>query len=104
MDPEAHGVPTYFTVVDPADARDLRTIKQNVQAGKYDGFEGIGADIQQMISNSVNFNGEQSPITESARKLGRMWNSAVAKKRKEDAKKASGSGSEEPPAKRLKLV
>ncbi|KAG8886099.1 hypothetical protein FRB98_001473 [Tulasnella sp. 332] len=115
VDPVALGIPHYFDLVDRRDARDLRTIKQNVQAGKYDSFGGIETDIQQMITNAIKFNGEPSIVVDAARKMGKMWNSALSRKKKEDARQqASGSGSaggqghgqgsSEPPMKKLKLM
>ncbi|KAG9000448.1 hypothetical protein FRB94_005418 [Tulasnella sp. JGI-2019a] len=111
VDPVALGIPHYFDVVDRRDARDLRTIKQNTQAGKYDSFSGIEADIQQMIANAIKFNGEPSLVGDAARKMGRMWHSALSRKKKEDARQqasgsgsAGGHGSSEPPSKKLKLM
>ncbi|KAG8900897.1 hypothetical protein FRB99_005686, partial [Tulasnella sp. 403] len=105
VDPVALGIPHYFQVIRQEDARDLRTIKQNVQAGKYESFEQIEADIMLMVSNAVKFNGEGSLVAQSAQKVGKMWHAAITKKKKEDSKRAASgheSGSE-PPAKKLKL-
>lgn len=114
VDPVALGIPHYFDIVDRRDARDLRTIKQNAQAGKYDSFGAIEADIQQMVANAIKFNGEPTVVVDAARKMGKMWNSALSRKKKEDARQqasASGSaggygpqGSNEPPMKKLKVM
>ncbi|KIO26946.1 hypothetical protein M407DRAFT_233870 [Tulasnella calospora MUT 4182] len=108
VDPVKLGIPHYFQVVDRKDARDLRTIKQNVQAGKYGSFEQIGADVQLMVSNAVKFNGLDSHVAKMAETNARMWNSAMTKKRKEDAKKASTHTNPqeptgEPPSKKIRL-
>lgn len=106
VDPILHGVPNYFEVIDPKDARDLRTIKQNVQAGHYESLDGVEIDIQLMITNAVRYNGETSNVADAAHKMGKMWHAALAKKKKEDAKRLAegGGGSSEPPTKKQKLL
>lgn len=101
VDPVALNIPHYFSIVRQEDARDLKTIKANVQAGKYESFSGIENDIRLMVDNAVKFNGEVSPVSEAARVLLKQWPKELKKLRRDDPRKNDVSG--EPPAKRLKL-
>ncbi|KAG8920123.1 hypothetical protein FRC01_000907 [Tulasnella sp. 417] len=108
VDPVKLGIPHYYQVVDRKDARDIKTIKQNVQAGKYESFDQIGADVQLMVSNAIKFNGAESHVAKMAETNARIWNSSMTKKRKEDAKKASAHANPnepagEPPSKKIRL-
>ncbi|KAJ3487118.1 hypothetical protein NLI96_g3752 [Meripilus lineatus] len=57
VDPIALGIPTYFDVIPRRDARDLRTIRQKLDADKYDTVEALEADLDLMIDNALHFNG-----------------------------------------------
>jgi len=56
------GIPTYFDVIPKKDARDLRTIRQKLDADKYDSVEAFEADIDLMIRNAITFNGADSEV------------------------------------------
>jgi len=56
------GIPTYFDVMPKKDARDLRTIRQKLDADKYDSVEAFEADIDLMIRNAITFNGADSEV------------------------------------------
>ena len=62
MDPVALEIPTYHDVIPKKDARDLRTIKQKLDADKYDTVEAFEADLDLMISNAILFNGPSSEV------------------------------------------
>lgn len=60
VDPEALGIPTYFEVIDPADARDLSLIKRKLDNDEYTSFDAFEADFRLMLQNCYTFNGEGS--------------------------------------------
>lgn len=49
-----------------------------------------------MVLNAVRFNGPESHVAKMAETSAKIWNSALAKKRKEDAKKAAAQKTHEP--------
>lgn len=62
VDPVLLGIPTYFEVIPKRDARDLRMIRQKLDADKYDSVEAFEADIELMIRNAITFNGADSEV------------------------------------------
>ena len=62
VDPIALGIPTYFDVIPKKNARDLRTIRQKLDADKYDTVEAWEADMDLMIENALVFNGADSEV------------------------------------------
>ena len=93
MDPVALGIPTYYDVIPRRDARDLRTIRQKLDADKYDTVEAFEADLELMLSNAIKFNGldsEVGNITVTMRskvhELFDAWRSGANKKRKDGDK------------------
>lgn len=62
VDPVALGIPTYFDVVPRRNARDLRTIRQKLDADKYDSVEAFEADLDLMVDNAILFNGADSEV------------------------------------------
>ncbi|THH19678.1 hypothetical protein EW146_g1531 [Bondarzewia mesenterica] len=107
VDPIALQIPQYFDIIPRKDARDLRTIRQKLDADKYDSIEVWEADIDLMIRNAIHFNGADSEVG----KIGVMVRNRVkdilsgvksqqaAKKRKESEKPNGG-----PVTKKAKLV
>ena len=57
MDPIALGNPMYFDIIPRKDARDLSTLKQKLDADKYDSVDAFEADLDLMIDNAIRFNG-----------------------------------------------
>lgn len=100
VDPVLLQIPTYFDIIPRKDARDLSTIKQKLDADKYDSADGLKADIDLMIHNAVLFNGADSEVGQIAamvkKRFYELLNIAKSKKRKE----AETNGQ---PAKKLKL-
>ncbi|KAG5645341.1 hypothetical protein DXG03_006403 [Asterophora parasitica] len=93
VDPVLLGIPTYHDIIPKKNARDLRTIRQKLDADKYDTVEAFDADVELMLSNSFTFNGRDSEvgqITVSARnKFNELMESLKAgssKKRKDGDK------------------
>ena len=60
------GIPTYFDVIPRKNARDLRTIRQKLEADKYDSIEAFEADMDLMIDNAITFNGADSEVGQVA--------------------------------------
>ncbi|KAG5636972.1 hypothetical protein H0H81_006217 [Sphagnurus paluster] len=90
VDPVLLGIPTYHDIIPKKNARDLRTIRQKLDADKYDTVEAFVADIDLMLNNSVTFNGldsEVGQIAQSVRgkfnELMESWKSGSSKKRKD---------------------
>ncbi|KAJ3895800.1 hypothetical protein GG344DRAFT_72802 [Lentinula edodes] len=99
VDPVLLGIPTYFDVIPRKDARDLRTIKQKLDADKYETVDAFEADIDLMVRNAIKFNGADSEVGLIAAKVNDHLKNAVAnwkagnsKKRKDGDK----SGSQQP--------
>lgn len=62
VDPVALGIPMYYDIIPRKDARDLSTIKQKLEADKYDSVEAFEADLDLMIDNAIRFNGPDSEV------------------------------------------
>lgn len=62
MDPIALGVPQYYDVIPKHTARDLRTIRQKLEADKYESIQAWEEDVDLMIQNAIRFNGEDSEV------------------------------------------
>ncbi|KAF8580130.1 hypothetical protein K439DRAFT_1648275 [Ramaria rubella] len=60
VDPIKLQIPHYFNVIARKDARDLKLIKEKLDADKYDSFEALEADVDLMVRNAVIFNGTES--------------------------------------------
>jgi hypothetical protein len=66
VDPIALGIPQYHEIIPRKDARDLRTIRQKLDADKYESSEGWEGDVDLMIRNAIHFNGEESEVGQIA--------------------------------------
>ncbi|KAF8899169.1 hypothetical protein BD779DRAFT_64933 [Infundibulicybe gibba] len=93
VDPVALGIPTYFDVIPRRDARDLRTIRQKLDADKYDNVEAFEADVDLMLQNAIKFNGVDSEVGNIAiavrkriQELMANWRTGATKKRKDGEK------------------
>ncbi|KAH8094603.1 hypothetical protein BXZ70DRAFT_1009904 [Cristinia sonorae] len=62
VDPIALEIPMYHEVIPKKDARDLRTIRQKLEADKYDSVEAFEADLDLMVDNALLFNGQTSEV------------------------------------------
>lgn len=99
------GIPTYFDVIPKKNARDLRTIRQKLEADKYDTVEAFTADIDLMLDNAITFNGLESEVGQIAvsfrnkhNEMMETWRSGSIKKRKD------GEKSTPQPTKKAKLA
>ena len=78
MDPVALAIPQYFDIIPKKNARDLRTIRQKLEADKYDSVEAFEADMDLMIDNALEFNGEDSEIGKVAHNLRRKYREMIS--------------------------
>lgn len=90
VDPVLLGIPTYHDVIPKKDARDLRNIRQKLDADKYDSAEAFEADVDLMLNNAIKFNGAESEVGSIAlnfrdrfRALMTAYKSGASKKRKD---------------------
>ncbi|KAH9929687.1 uncharacterized protein B0H18DRAFT_995740 [Fomitopsis serialis] len=103
VDPELLGIPTYFDVIPRKDARDLRTIRQKLDADKYDSVEAWEADMDLMIDNAILFNGADSEVGRIA-VIMRNKRKELASGVKSTVMKRKGSDKGTPqPSKKVKL-
>ncbi|PCH34126.1 hypothetical protein WOLCODRAFT_130217 [Wolfiporia cocos MD-104 SS10] len=103
VDPVLLGIPTYFDVIPRKDARDLRTIRQKLDADKYDSIETWEADMELMVNNAIAFNGPESEVGGMAVTMRNKYRE-LASGLKSSAVKRKGSDKVAPqPAKKAKL-
>jgi transcription initiation factor TFIID subunit 2 len=105
VDPIALGIPQYHEIIPRKDARDLRTIRQKLDADKYETPEAWEADIDLMIQNAIHFNGRESEVGQIAVAFGsRIKELRVQQglKKRRDSEKPGGD-QEQPTAKKAKL-
>ncbi|KAG6911349.1 hypothetical protein DXG01_001020 [Tephrocybe rancida] len=93
VDPVLLGIPTYYDVIPKKSARDLKTIRQKLDADKYDTVEAFTADIDLMLDNSITFNTLDSEVGQAAvscrnkfNELMESWKTGSSKKRKDGDK------------------
>ncbi|PWN92640.1 hypothetical protein FA10DRAFT_276691 [Acaromyces ingoldii] len=83
VDPVKLGIPTYFDVVRPEDARDLSLIEAKVKSSAYDSLEAFDADVRLMLDNCYRFNAADEGVTAWAKNFekayGREWKDLKAK-------------------------
>ncbi|WVQ96010.1 hypothetical protein IAU59_003110 [Kwoniella sp. CBS 9459] len=78
VDPVALGIPQYFDIIPPEDARDLGLIKNKLDKGQYREARHIDEDVELMLENARVFNGD-GPVVVAADKFGAWWNSQRSK-------------------------
>ncbi|OZJ04517.1 hypothetical protein BZG36_02242 [Bifiguratus adelaidae] len=67
VDPEALGIPNYLEVIDRP--MDLSTVERKLKTGRYPSFDDLKRDMDQIWENSFKFNGEDHPVSLSAKVL-----------------------------------
>ncbi|KZT08630.1 uncharacterized protein LAESUDRAFT_45791 [Laetiporus sulphureus 93-53] len=77
VDPIALGIPTYFDRIPRKDARDLRTIREKLDADKYDSVAAWEADMNLMANNAIKFNGATSEVGQMATAIRRRYQEMV---------------------------
>ncbi|KAJ4485637.1 hypothetical protein J3R30DRAFT_3440949 [Lentinula aciculospora] len=105
VDPILLGIPTYFDIIPHKDARDLRTIKQKLDADKYETVDAFEADVELMVQNAIKFNGADSEVGLIATEVHDHLKSAVASWKAGNSKKRKDGdkiGSQQP-MKKLKF-
>lgn len=105
VDPIALGIPQYHEIIPRKDARDLRTIRQRLDADKYETPEGWEADIDLMIRNAIHFNGEESEVGQIAVAFGNRIKELRAQqglKKRRDSERP-GDQLQQPTTKKAKL-
>ncbi len=105
VDPIALGIPQYHEIIPRKDARDLRTIRQRLDADKYETSEGWEADIDLMIRNAIHFNGEESEVGQIAVAFGNRIKELRAQqgvKKRRDSERP-GDQQQQPATKKAKL-
>ncbi|KAJ7597342.1 hypothetical protein C8J56DRAFT_316264 [Mycena floridula] len=104
VDPVALGIPDYFRVIKPENARDLGTIRTKLEADKYETVDDFETDVDLMADNAVKFNGATSDVGIAAidirDKIRQMVN---AKLRAPSKKRKEGVSAVAHPAKKMKL-
>ncbi|OXC60064.1 hypothetical protein LQV05_005617 [Cryptococcus neoformans] len=78
VDPIALGIPQYFDIIPPEDARDLGLIKLKLEKGQYQTAKQVDEDVELMLENARVFNGE-GPVVDAANALGKWWQSQRSK-------------------------
>lgn len=97
------GVPTYFDVIPRRDARDLRTIRQKLDADKYDTIEAWEADMELMIHNAKLFNGADSEVGQVAVVVRSKYREMLSGIRSSTTKRKGSEKATPQPAKKAKL-
>ena len=90
VDPVLLQIPTYFDVIPKKNARDLRTIRQKLDADKYDSIDAWEADMDLMIDNAVVFNGAESEVGVLATQLMDKYKDMIANVRGGSSVKRKG--------------
>jgi len=106
VDPIALGIPQYHEIIPRKDARDLRTIRQKLDADKYETLEGWEADIELMIRNAIHFNGEESEVGQIAITFGNRIKELRAQqgvKKRRESERPGGDQQQQPATKKAKL-
>ncbi|WVQ66072.1 uncharacterized protein L199_004250 [Kwoniella botswanensis] len=78
VDPVALGIPQYFEIIPPDDARDLSLIKNKFDKGQYREAKHIDEDVELMLENARVFN-DGGPVVDAANALGKWWAQQRAK-------------------------
>ncbi|KAH9968683.1 TATA-binding protein associated factor Taf2 [Russula dissimulans] len=106
VDPIALGIPQYHEIIPRKDARDLRTIRQKLDADKYETVEGWEADIELMIRNAIHFNGEESEVGQIAVTFGNRIKELRMQqgvKKRRESERPGGDQQQQPATKKAKL-
>ncbi len=104
VDPVVLGIPQYFQIIPRRNARDLRTIRQKLDADKYSSVEAFEADLDLMILNARVFNGEDSEIGKVALDLQEKYKDMLSSVRTGVSVKRKGGDKGTPqPTKKARL-
>ncbi|KAI4163085.1 MAG: hypothetical protein LQ342_003212 [Letrouitia transgressa] len=67
VDPVALNIPTYPEII--TKPMDLKTLEENLKADQYPDVEAFKSDFQQIVTNTITFNGPDHPITQNAQRM-----------------------------------
>lgn len=73
VDPIALGIPNYFDVIPPDDARDLSLIIRNLKDSTYTSAKDVDDAVRLMLDNARIFNGE-GVVMDAANNFEQWWN------------------------------
>lgn len=73
VDPVALGIPQYFEIIPPEDARDLSLIKSKLEKSVYSTARQVDDEVDLMLENARVFNGEGDAVTEAANMFAAWW-------------------------------
>lgn len=103
VDPVLLQIPTYFDVIPRKDARDLRTIRQKLDADKYDSIEAWEADMELMLNNAIHFNGPESEVGQIAVVFRNKYREMLAGLKSSTTKRKGSEKGTPQPTKKAKL-
>ncbi|GLB35736.1 putative peptidase family M1 domain [Lyophyllum shimeji] len=103
VDPVLLGIPTYHDIIPKKNARDLKTIRQKLDADKYETVEAFEADIELMINNAITFNGLESEVGQIAISLRGKFNDLMESWRANSKKRKEGDKGTPQPTKKAKI-
>lgn len=103
VDPIALGIPTYHDVIPRKDARDLRTIREKLDADKYDTVEAWEADMDLMIENAILFNGIDSEVGQVAVLVRNKYREMLSSLKSSPTKRKGSEKGTPQPSKKAKL-
>ncbi|EMD32531.1 hypothetical protein CERSUDRAFT_118583 [Gelatoporia subvermispora B] len=103
VDPVLLGIPTYFDVIPKKDARDLRTIRNKLDADKYESIEAFEADMDLMINNAIRFNGADSEVGQAAVVMRHKYRDMLSSLKSSTTKRKGSDRSTPQPTKKAKL-
>ncbi|KAI5120798.1 hypothetical protein M0805_002425 [Coniferiporia weirii] len=112
VDPVALGIPMYHDIIPRRDARDFRTIRNKLDADRYETIDAWEADMELMIHNAIKFNGLESEVGQIAARLqskvheetARLRSQLQTPSRKRSATNDPRAGSSQPTTKKVKLT
>lgn len=76
VDPVTLNIPTYPEII--TKPMDLRTLEESLKADQYPDVEAFKSDFQQIITNTITFNGPDHLITQSAQRMKASFDRQIA--------------------------
>ncbi|KAL9603135.1 MAG: hypothetical protein Q9219_001338 [cf. Caloplaca sp. 3 TL-2023] len=71
VDPVALNIPSYPNIV--KNPMDLRTIEEKLKSDQYPSVEAFKSDFNQIVQNSILFNGNEHPVTKQGLNMGKLF-------------------------------
>lgn len=93
VDPILLQIPDYYDVIGGKErARDLGTIKSNLQVDRYHNLEEFEMDVRQMLSNCFVYNPKATPVEMIGRDVEKAFEIGIGKLKKEAGLVVGGGG------------